>query len=343
MNQNNLSNSSQTSNPGRIPYIDQGKGLAIISVVMGHVICYDLYGFDDASSHSSLFKFIYSFHMPLFVFLSGLVSKTNIEWSDIPFDILKRFRTLMIPFLLVSIIFSLLYTGSLSLLLSNSKGGFWFLWVLFVFHMLNYPLIRIGRYKWGGFFQILSSVMVWSGLNHFIIMMPSYISEFFSLYYIGWLFPYYVIGNIIKRYNLQDFLFCNSAIFFLALCIWIGGSKINLKYTDYIITTFAIIVIMNLIRKLNYVIPNSMIMQYIKHSMEYIGRASIFIYIFHYIPILFLKNAYFLDILPKYSNFGWDLIISVPIVGISIIFSLLIKLLIEKEPNIMKYVFNRKP
>lgn len=53
----------------RIDYIDRMKGLAIFLVVLGHV-----YMFSFNKSESVLPSIIGSFHMPLFMFLSGLVS-----------------------------------------------------------------------------------------------------------------------------------------------------------------------------------------------------------------------------------------------------------------------------
>lgn len=53
----------------RIQYIDRLKGLAIILVVMGHI-----FGFSQPDD--PITKFIYTFHMPLFMFLSGLVITT---------------------------------------------------------------------------------------------------------------------------------------------------------------------------------------------------------------------------------------------------------------------------
>jgi fucose 4-O-acetylase-like acetyltransferase len=50
----------------RLQYIDRLKGLAIILVVMGHII-----GFSQPED--GINTFIYTFHMPLFMFLSGLV------------------------------------------------------------------------------------------------------------------------------------------------------------------------------------------------------------------------------------------------------------------------------
>lgn len=53
----------------RIDYIDRMKGLAIFLVVMEHV-----YGMAFAQSDDVAYRVISSFHMPLFMFLSGLVA-----------------------------------------------------------------------------------------------------------------------------------------------------------------------------------------------------------------------------------------------------------------------------
>lgn len=57
----------------RIQYIDRLKGIAILLVVMGHIplFCYH-------TGIECMDRFIGSFHMPLFMFLSGLVTKTKI-------------------------------------------------------------------------------------------------------------------------------------------------------------------------------------------------------------------------------------------------------------------------
>ena len=52
----------------RIEYVDVAKGIAILSVIVGHT-------FSAYDPGSLLNRFIYSFHMPLFIFLSGLLQK----------------------------------------------------------------------------------------------------------------------------------------------------------------------------------------------------------------------------------------------------------------------------
>jgi uncharacterized membrane protein YcfT len=58
----------------RIQYIDRLKGLAIILVVMGHI-----FGFHQPDD--GINTFIYTFHMPLFMFLSGLVISVPSIWG----------------------------------------------------------------------------------------------------------------------------------------------------------------------------------------------------------------------------------------------------------------------
>lgn len=55
----------------RILYFDWIKGLAIILVVMGH-----LYTFSETTSGNLINKLIGSFHMPLFMYVSGFVAFT---------------------------------------------------------------------------------------------------------------------------------------------------------------------------------------------------------------------------------------------------------------------------
>lgn len=82
----------------------------IILVVMGHS------GFTNdviASKLSSLHTWIYSFHMPLFFFISGyLYSLTNKDFASInrPKFILKKFKRLLIPyFVLGCVVFMIKY------------------------------------------------------------------------------------------------------------------------------------------------------------------------------------------------------------------------------------------
>ena len=61
----------------RIQYIDRLKGLAIILVVIGHLIAFTT----DNDGPNPVNQLIVSFHMPLFMFLSGFVISPPKQYS----------------------------------------------------------------------------------------------------------------------------------------------------------------------------------------------------------------------------------------------------------------------
>lgn len=83
----------------RLKYIDIAKEIAIICVVCGHVLIYDLYGFVSLEQISSSTVYLF-FSYAFIYFLSGLVAPI-IPITTIHKDIWKRFRNLMIPFFII--------------------------------------------------------------------------------------------------------------------------------------------------------------------------------------------------------------------------------------------------
>ncbi len=75
-------------NKERDRLIDVVKGIGILLVVLGHII------------EGSVRDFIYLFHMPLFFYLSG----STISLSKNKYDVVKRMRSLLIPYFFFSFI-----------------------------------------------------------------------------------------------------------------------------------------------------------------------------------------------------------------------------------------------
>ncbi|MBI4760810.1 MAG: acyltransferase family protein [Chloroflexota bacterium] len=71
----------------RIEFIDIARGIGILLVVLGH----NDFGYISPFAH----QVIYSFHMPLFFFLSGYFLNTTVGFSDFA---LKRFNALLKPY-----------------------------------------------------------------------------------------------------------------------------------------------------------------------------------------------------------------------------------------------------
>lgn len=113
----------------RLAYLDYLKSFLIVLVVVGHVIQLNFKDFDS----NLLFRYIYSFHMPLFMFVSGfLCYKTQLKISSLP----HKLEHLYIPFFSWFVVSSLLFhpisdfPGLLKKVILNPDTGLWFLWVL---------------------------------------------------------------------------------------------------------------------------------------------------------------------------------------------------------------------
>lgn len=101
----------------RIPWVDVAKFYGIFMVIIGH-----------SNPPFILNILIYSFHMPLFFFLSGYTFKQ--EYLNHPIDFLKsKIRGILIPYFFLSFIMfcwmifktMIFHSGSIGSLLVNAK------------------------------------------------------------------------------------------------------------------------------------------------------------------------------------------------------------------------------
>lgn len=83
----------------RLDYLDIAKALCIVLVVVGHYnpsVCPDWW--------LAVRAVIYSFHMPLFMFISGLLFAYTWKKTSYPEFIKKKFFRLMVPYLCTSVL-----------------------------------------------------------------------------------------------------------------------------------------------------------------------------------------------------------------------------------------------
>lgn len=139
MNQESGGNLDISKHISRDYLFDNLKAILIILVVWGHLLTSML---DQLSALKSIYIFIYFFHMPAMVIVSGYFSK-NIEKIKN-----NAFTTLFIPYLILSIInaiYELLvlkkpYHG---FRIFNPSWGLWYLLVLFFWRYFLKDLIKI--------------------------------------------------------------------------------------------------------------------------------------------------------------------------------------------------------
>lgn len=209
--------------------IDLLRALATLLVILGHVIASSNSNFDDLLS----FKVIQSFHMPLFMFISGYLT-----WSSDSAGFVKqRFLRLVVPFFLWSFIYSVLHnyehiahgdlyalvTWWVGVFMSPDNGGMWFLWVLFL-NSVGFSLFAKSQKKY--FMCGLAIVSLYA------IQAIAY-TNILGVRLVAWYFPFFVAGVYCAEKRLEDkirsyhmLLLIPLAVFWL--CIWsrvIGGAN----------------------------------------------------------------------------------------------------------------------
>lgn len=118
-------------------FIDNLKVILIFLVVFGHLIERYL---DNSTTLTGIYIFIYIFHMPLFIFISGFLSK-NLRKSNKVF-----FYNLLIPYIVLNTIWyflAFIYTGEIDIPIIYPGWTLWFLLSLFFWRVSLKYLIKI--------------------------------------------------------------------------------------------------------------------------------------------------------------------------------------------------------
>jgi fucose 4-O-acetylase-like acetyltransferase len=182
--------------------IDFLKAVAIFLVVYGHCIQYAGNGKNNFFQ-DPVFIFIYSFHMPLFMMISGWVFFYSFSRKDFIEIVVDRFKQLVVPVMFWTVTFSFFvglvkYKGHfLGTIFKVSVGdiynGFWFLTVLFVI-----SLAFSGIVKMLSKFQFVFLIVFWI----FLLFLPD--GYYFS--FVKFMYPYFLLGYYSNKYkeNLRE-------------------------------------------------------------------------------------------------------------------------------------------
>lgn len=185
----------------RLYAIDVARAICIVLVASYHY-----YPEDAPLWHDNIQKFLITFRMPFFMFVSGYVyayiySNKNVNYLDF---VKTKFLRLIIPYFFVScliITIKLLTQGSgevdhpvtmysyVEMLWRPSAGTFlWFIYVLFIMFMIV-PLFKTKQSRLCLFF--LTLILALSNVQF---------PELFSLYKLKSMFVYYMFGIVVCEY-----------------------------------------------------------------------------------------------------------------------------------------------
>ncbi|UTW44887.1 acyltransferase [bacterium SCSIO 12696] len=219
-------NNELQENTERQNWVDYAKGIGIILVVYGHVVR-GLYSAGIPISerfYQISDSVIYSFHMPLFFFLSGLFFLSTYNKYKAGRSVLKKVDVVVYPYIIWSLlqgfieVFLAQYTnGDVSasevLRLWDPRAHFWFLYALFLIFSLC--CVIFWAFKEVAIYVALLSSLV-------IYLWPSILPESTASIHISQNLVFFIAGIAFSRFSFHDFwrkkwlLYISIVAFFLS-------------------------------------------------------------------------------------------------------------------------------
>ena len=178
--------------------------MAILLVLVVHAIqyCYGAeYFLQGAYFSNPIFKFIYSFHMPLFMAVSGYLLHHTLNHRAEQEVALRRLRQLGLPILSFGVLaFAIKWAvhpiynvgECLKELFHTCTGNLWFLWALLYNQLLLLLVHRMGDKMW---------MYVLTGMLVYFIPDSSYIPARYTF-----LYPFLVMGFMTGKYTLNVYI-----------------------------------------------------------------------------------------------------------------------------------------
>jgi len=222
-------------------WVDYAKGLGILLVVYGHVSrgVYNAGIKVDTELFRLVDSIIYSFHMPLFFFLSGLFFLPSLQKYGSTGLIADKVDSVLYPYILWSLLqgfvevllsgytTSSTTTGEVLSLFWQPRAQFWFLYVLFAIFVLMAMLSREHK-PLPAWALPLAALAAW--FLQMFVQLP------FPLDFIASYLIFFILGtqalhwkDVIKTYALMATL-CAGAIF--AVLEYLFHIQLHLLYTD---------------------------------------------------------------------------------------------------------------
>lgn len=317
----------------RLNDIDRLTGLAILFVVIGHLATGETVNAEGMQWYKTLKGLIYSFHMPLFMFVSGFIFfytyKPINTFQELLSFYRKKFLRLFPSFLFFALlIFLSKFLLSRHLTIDNpvrswndfylvfyepskSYAGFlWYIYVLFEFYLI-FPILII-------FFRNNLEVLIIPAF--FIYWIP--FTTIFSLNYVVEYFFFFLLGCIASKHlNVYlDFIDKNK-MFLIAIFITSLIVILSFKVPKIVTGLLSIPALHALVRLPAFVNDKFLIL---------LGKYTFSIYLMNTLSSGFIKGLLF-----KYTNLSYNqfYIVSIIMVLAGIFIPILVK----------KYIFNNLP
>lgn len=335
----------------RIEWLDTLKGLGMFLVIWGHSF---------PGTEYVIRKFIYTFHMPLFFFSSGINAKNDLS-LDFRTFVKKKTKQLIVPYFIVNIIglfITIILTKLkilryipikeyiLGLFYSNEMvfeapiGATWFLTTLFFVQLLFYLINKISHDDKDLFkFSFLCAVVGYvNSLSSYKFHSPFHLETVFTavfFYFLGYIFFKYIhlFKKLFEKNHLMLFLgmlllgvslFCIDVNSKISLHANLYGS-IVLFYISSLFLIFGLILFINIFLKKSY-------------FFRKVGENSLFFLIYHVFLISIYKHFFPIFVTNNLYIFLLSIIITILMFPLALLVHKKIPILIGKSKLVNNFV-----
>lgn len=329
--------------------IDVLKGYAIILVVYGHSIQF-LMSKNQDFFENPVFKIIYSFHMPLFMLISGYLFyfsiSNRINFREVFF---RKIKQLLIPilswcilvFIIKEILKFILNGISLNILfkdlfifLGGITNQFWFLWTV-LFSSLIVLLIN----KFTKNIELMYFIS-------FILLL--FLPDISNLMYLKFMYPYYIAGITYNKY--KENINKEKKLIYIAIIIFLLLIPLYTKEC-YIYISGMNLYVINISHKLmiilyRYIIglTGSITFIYLINKIRFLNNVRIINYLGKYTLQIYIIQTYIFEVIKKLSippiNMYIYLLIITPICTMVILsFCVLVSNIINRRKFLDRFLF----
>ena len=285
----------------RIQWIDIGRGIGILLVILGHAVSGPVR--EVSGGAELIYNFIYFFHMGLLMYLSGYMYKKNEERylkKGIKKVIGNKFKQLMIPYIVYSFLVFLVFSGAhkiekLSAVLSNSDYGqlsfvkwfmgmgignniysihLWYIYALFVMIILTLCIKKVFGKK-SRLCVVLTAIVFYLIKRNINLDDMGIINHVMTNYY------WFAIGMCIDLETIGK----NKVKIIAIICLIYRLITINMPirlpgtigvYVMYVVNIFAAVGII-----FGFLLIAKKVSGKVKSILMYLGKNSFGIYLFH--------------------------------------------------------------
>jgi fucose 4-O-acetylase-like acetyltransferase len=296
----------------RDSYFDNAKFFLIILVVFGHIIRSFI---DDSQLLMHVYKFVYTFHMPAFILISGYFAKGFRKKGYV----MKITKKLILPYLIFQGIYSVYYffiekQAAIVLDPLDPHWSLWFLVSLFYWNVLLFVVTKLPT-KWALFLAFSVGLTV-----GYVELISNYLSLSRTFVF----FPLFLVGFYLKREHFEAITKVHVrgfSVFLLTITFisyffiefdyeWLFGSKSYSHFGEPSVLS-AIIRLgfysLTLITSLSFL---SLIPKTHAFYTEW-GTRTFYVYLLHGFIIQYMRNSELLDWMKDYQSLTLIIILSV--------------------------------